>query len=383
MAYFKNIGTKNKPNWIVEASFGTGKNGKRLRIKKTGFKTQKEVENYYNEYASNVNKGNLKVEAKDIKFSDFITQWFEDHKSKTISINTRTNYKSRIDTHIIPYLGRYKLTEIDTMMVQNFYNNLISEGLKASSVKKIIETLNNCFKYAAKMRLIAYIPTDIEKIPVEKPKIEYWTQEQVDFFLSKIKDTYLYTPILIEVLTGLRIGELCGLRWSDINLEKGFITVNQQIIFDRIAKTLTPTPILKTNTSSRIISIPQLLVDHLKAVKEEIKPSPNNLVITNRYGLICNPRNLSMNFTKAISKYSKSIDKIENPKGYMQLPQITFHGLRHTHATLLIFAGENIKVVSERLGHKDIATTLNTYTHVMQESREKTATLLDEMFKKI
>ena len=148
MAYFKNIGTKNKPNWIVEASFGTGKDGKRLRVKKTGFRTQKEAEAYLNEYANNVNKGNIKIEARNIIFGEFIDQWFNEHKSKTLSINTKTNYSSRIYNHIIPRLGRYKLTEIDTLLIQNFYNSLIEEGLKPSSVKKIIETLSNCFKYA-------------------------------------------------------------------------------------------------------------------------------------------------------------------------------------------------------------------------------------------
>lgn len=92
-----------------------------------------------------------------------------------------------------------------------------------------------------------------------------------------------------------------------------------------------------------------------------------------------------MNFAREVSKYKKSLDDIKNelgydPENYMQLPQITFHGLRHTHATLLILNGENVKVVSERLGHKDIATTLQTYTHVMDDMKENTASLLDKMF---
>ncbi|QAA30329.1 site-specific integrase [Clostridium manihotivorum] len=387
MAYFKNKGTKNKPNWIVEGSFGTGKDGKRLRIKKTGFRTQKEAEAYFNEYANSVNKGTIKVEAKNIVFSDFINQWFDEHKSRTLSINTRTNYKSRIETHILPYLGRYKLTEIDTMIVQNFYNHLVDEGLKPSSVKKIIEIINNCFKYAIKMRLIAISPTDIEKLPVTKPSIEYWSKEQVDFFLNQIEGTSLYTPIFIDILTGLRIAELCGLRWRNINLEKGEIEVSGQIVFDRINKVLIPTDILKTDTSYRIITIPRILVEHLRAIKDEYTPKESDFVIQNRYGLIYNPRNLSMNFTRAVSHYKESIEDITKRKGqapinYMQLPQITFHGLRHTHATLLLLNNENIKVISERLGHKDIATTLNTYTHIMKEFKERTASLLDEMFKK-
>lgn len=385
MAYLKNIGTKNKPNWIVEASFGTGKDGKRLRVKKTGFRTQKEAEAYLNEYANNVNKGNIKIEARNINFGEFIEQWFNDHKSKTLSINTKTNYSSRIYTHILPRLGRYKLTEIDNLTIQSFYNTLIEEGLKPSTVKKIIETLSNCFKYAKKMKLITSIPTDIEKMPLDKPKIEYWNKGQLDFFLNSIKNTSLYTPILIDVLTGLRIAELCGLRWKDINFDNRSIEVNCQIIFDRLNNALVPTEVLKTDKSHRIIKIPNILVDHLKAVKEDIKPNDNNFIITNRYGLIFNPRNLSMNFTREVSKYKKSLDELEKelgytPKDYMQLQQITFHGLRHTHATLLILNGENVKVVSERLGHKDISTTLNTYTHVMEDMKENTASLLDKMF---
>ena len=385
MAYFKNIGTKNKPNWVVEASFGTGKDGKRLRVKKTGFRTQKEAESYLNEYANNVNKGNIKIEARNINFGEFIEQWFLEHKSKTLSINTSTNYRSRIYTHIIPNLGKYKLTEIDTLTIQNFYNNLIAEGLKPSSVKKIIEILNNCFKYAIRMRLISIRPTDIEKMPLDKPKIEYWNKSQLDFFLNSIKDTSLYTPILITSLTGLRIAELCGLRWKDIDFKNNTLEVSYQVIFDRINRVVIPTSILKTHKSHRIIKIPNILVDHLKAIREEIRPLENNFIITNRYGLIFNPRNLSMNFAREVSKYKKSFDELKEEQGsvpdnYMQLPQITFHGLRHTHATLLILNGENVKVVSERLGHKDISTTLNTYTHVMEDMKENTAILLDKMF---
>ena len=91
-----------------------------------------------------------------------------------------------------------------------------------------------------------------------------------------------------------------------------------------------------------------------------------------------------MNFTSAISKYKNPFKDLKNLQrkidNYMQLPQITFHGLRHTHATLLIFKGENIKVVSERLGHKSITETLDTYTHIMEDMKNNTADLLDDLF---
>ena len=88
-----------------------------------------------------------------------------------------------------------------------------------------------------------------------------------------------------------------------------------------------------------------------------------------------------MNFTKKVAKFADSKDNHKNDKNYMQLKQISFHGLRHTHATLLIANGENVKVVSERLGHTDIRMTLNTYTHVLDSMKNNTANLLDNMFK--
>ena len=93
-----------------------------------------------------------------------------------------------------------------------------------------------------------------------------------------------------------------------------------------------------------------------------------------------NPKALSTNFSKKISLFSKPIDQVEEKENYMQLPKITFHGLRHTHATMLIANGENVKVVSERLGHSDIRMTLNTYTHIVDDMNKNTAQLLDNMF---
>lgn len=365
MASYKQLG---KNNWKVTVSLGFDINGKRQRIVKQGFKTKKAAEVFVTETLSQKNMGYIPPINNNIIFKDFILKWFNEYKVNNISINTRTNYLSRINTHIIPGLGSYKLTDITNIVIQDFYNSLINKGLKASSVKKIMETLNSCFKYAKTNKLIYVLPTDIEKVKAEKPKIEYWSKEEIDFFLDKIKDEYLYLPIFLEVLTGLRIGELCGLRWNDINLNDGYINVRNQVIYDRDNKILLLSEILKTSTSNRKISIPKILIAYLQSIKCEIKPNSSDFVIKNRDGFMCNPRNLSMNFTKNISKYKDD------------LHQISFHGLRHTHATLLIKNGENIKVVSQRLGHKDITVTLNTYTHIMDDMIKDTATLLDSIF---
>ncbi|AVK48923.1 recombinase XerD [Clostridium sp. MF28] len=217
-----------------------------------------------------------------------------------------------------------------------------------------METVNGVLKYAQKSKLIYNLPTDIEKQPMNKPKVEFWTKEEIDFYLDKIHDSYLYTPILIEIFTGLRVGELCGIRWYDIDFEDRYLTVNNQVIYDRELKILVFSEILKTDTSHRKITLPKILTDYLKSIKCDALDT--DFLVLDREGSMCDPRNLSMNFTKSIHKYRKSIDDLKRE-------------------------GENIKVVSERLGHKSISETLDTYTHVMDDMRDNTAALLDNIFK--
>lgn len=383
MASYKQL---SKYNWKVQVSLGY-KDGKKQLAIKQGFKSKKNAEKWAADVLNKKNKGYIIPSTNTTLFKDFITKWFDEYKVNTLGINTKNNYLSRINYHIIPELGNYKLTEITNLVLQDFYNSLINEKkLSPASAKKIMEILNGCFKYAKKNKLIYTLPTDIEKIKLEKPRIDYWTKEEVNYFLNEIKGSYLHMPVFIAVLTGLRVAELCALKWSDINLKKGYITVNNQVIQDKSSKKLLLTSILKTSTSYRSITIPNILIDQLIALKDKEKPLKNDFVIKDRKGAMCNPRNVSMEFTKKVSKYKKSIEEVQEinkeNKNYMQLKQITFHGLRHTHATLLISAGENIKVVSERLGHTNVVITLNTYAHIMELNRKNTAELLNTIFTK-
>jgi integrase len=374
MASYKQI---KKGNWQVTVSLGYDENGKKKRIKKQGFKTKKDAEVFVTETLDKKNKGFVAPTENNILFKDFINDWFNDYKVKTLSITTRDNYISRINTHIIPALGDIRLNKITNMIIQKFYNNLIHEGLKPSSAKKIMEILNNCFTYARKNKLIYEVPTDIEKMKIDKPKIVYWQKEHIDYFLNYAKNQYIYAPVFIDLLTGLRIAELCGLRWIDIDFETKIMKVRNQVIQDKKTKELIFSKILKTDTSYRDITMPDILINFLRGLKGTALKT--DFVLLSRENRMCNPRNVSMDFSKNVLKFKEDKnDKIEN---YMQLPQITFHGLRHTHATLLISNGENIKVVSDRLGHKDITTTLNTYTHVIEDMKNNTANLLDSIFK--
>lgn len=290
-------------------------------------------------------------------------------------MNTRTAYESRINNYIIPYLGQVQLGQLNTASVQQFYNELLKQDLKPNSIKKIIEVLRGCYKYAKKINLVNYVPTDIETVKEEKTKALVLDEEQLKFCLSQTKDTWIYMPTLLASLTGLRIGELCGLRWSNIDLDDGIIYVKEQVQIDKTNNLLVHTSILKTNTSCRNISIPKNLIDLLKDHKST-QLDCNDFIILDTHNKMCNPRNVSMCFSHAVTRVMKSYTYAYNKT----LPKISFHGLRHTHATILLLKGENVKVISERLGHASVKITLDNYSHVLPSMRKSTANLLDNMF---
>lgn len=378
----------NKRNGSYQVIIELGRDertGRRLRYTKDGFKTKKEANTFAiakeNELLSNIAPNNNKALLKD-----FITDWYENHISKTnLALNTIANYKARIDTHIIPYLGNMQLSKIQVINVQNFYYDMVNnKNLKPNSAKRVILVLSNALTYAMKMKLLNTVPCDIEYFKeIKERKLQYWTEEQLLYFLNESKSKYLYFPVLLAAFTGMRIGELCGLRFKNTILEKRIICVKEQTINDKINKTLLHTDILKTSKSSRHISIPEFLIDEIKEHSSATKDT--DFIILDRSYNMCNPRNLSMDFSKKIKKYSRSVDEIlesgeKVPENYMQLPQITFHDLRHTHSTILLKHGENIKVISERLGHESITITLDIYSHVLPSMEEHTALLLDNIF---
>ena len=179
-----------------------------------------------------------------------------------------------------------------------------------------METLSGCFKYAKKLKLISYIPTDIDKIRQDNEKIIVWDDIQLKFFLNQIKNNNLYIPALVISLTGLRIGEMCGLRWDNVSLEEGVIHIREQVIIDKKNHKLIHSKILKTDTAFRDVSIPQALCNILTQHKSE-QPQINEegFVILDRDNNMCNPRNVSMDFTKKVAKYKDTLeDKISNSK---------------------------------------------------------------------
>ncbi|MDP7977748.1 site-specific integrase [Bacillus multifaciens] len=201
-----------------------------------------------------------------------------------------------------------------------------------------------------------------------------WDLEQINHFLKeskKIKNaTRFQISFLIAIFTGMRLGEILGLRWKDIDMTNNLIYVKQ---------TLTETRELKygakNRSSIRTIHFPNILLEELKSHRQFIDHEKSkvgneytdlDLVLPSKYGKPLDQRNIRRAFHHLTEK--------------LGLPKIRFHDLRHTHPTLLIQQNVNVKLISERLGHSDIGTTLNTYSHVLPDIQRSVAEKLDKVF---
>lgn len=366
---------------------GRDKKGKNVREYKT-FKTKKEAERWAAEQLIS-NDRMVSLDDSRMKLKDFMNKWYKDVASKK-SINTAYNSKSRMDHHIIPDIGQYPLNKLTPLLIQDFYNGLDDKGLAASSKKKIMETLSNALRYALKLRLIPYLPTDIEKESVTRGKVIYWTVEEFSLFLDYVKDISLYIPVYIMGMTGIRPAELMALQWKKIDLDNRLMEITSQIIQDKESKKLVFTDILKTDSSFRTITIPKSLIEDLRSYKATTKHNrPNNFVVPTREGSMSSPSTLRTMFNKYLNKLRKEQEKDLIKEGFssdevedMIITKMPLYNLRHTHATMLLNNNENIKVISERLGHRSIKTTMDIYAQVMPRSKSKTADLLDELMKK-
>jgi integrase len=204
-------------------------------------------------------------------------------------------------------------------------------------------------------------------------EISVWTLDQVNFFLREARHVTRVTRCLIGfqlgLLAGLRQGEILGLRWKDIDFEKGIIYIRQIVTQSGEIKAGA-----KNNTSIRSITIPNNLLNelklHRKLIEREksncnIKYRENDLILPTRHCAPMIPRNFRKEFYKLTD--------------HLNLPRIRFHDTRHTHATLLIQQNVNVKLIADRLGHVNIQTTLNTYSHVLPDMQRSVSNKIDEI----
>ncbi|GAE36498.1 site-specific integrase [Halalkalibacter akibai] len=369
--------TKNKKTgkWDIAIDIGNDPStGKRKQKRKRGFSTKKEAEIALTRLNGDLIEGTY-IDPSKKKLNEFMEEWFETRRMQ-VSRRTLINQLSLFNHHIKPHIGFSRLNEINPSVIQKLITTLVKNAnLQPSSISKIIAILKVALEKAVKLQLIKVNPVTNVDLPREnKTEMIVWDKSQVDTFLSNSKKFRHYTACLIAVYTGMRKGEILGLRWKDLDLEKKVIYIRQTLESDGKAfkaGAKNTSSVRTIHISNQLIS--QLKVHRKKLTEERLKNgTPYNdldLVICTKYGNPIDPPTLSRRF----KEQAKVIG----------LPVIRFHDLRHTHATLLIEQNVNVKIISERLGHSSIQMTLDRYSHVLPSMQQDVAKQLDNLFKSL
>lgn len=290
-------------------------------------------------------------------------------KKAQLRASTHSSYQRNIDLHVIPALGDVVLRRLRPEDLDSFYACLLAEGrkngerrgLSPKTVRYIHLILRKALADASRKgavpRNVALLADPPKLSAVPRREIRTWSAEELHTFLETSRDNRFHAAWFVAAHTGLRRGELLGLRWRDVDLAGGRLSVRQALVSVAYETQVSD---VKTGTGRRIVDLDEPVVSELRSWKrrqaeEHLRLGPgyvdSGLVFTRADGAWLQPDNFSQAFERFVSRSG--------------LPRIRFHDLRHTHASLLLQAGVPVKVVSERLGHSTPAFTMTVYQHVM------------------
>lgn len=286
-------------------------------------------------------------------FEYWLLGWL-DYKHAIVKNSTYMKYRNSINKHIIPKLGSFDIKILDNNIVRRFINQKLSAekcSLSPKSVRELVNIIKNTLAYAENYGFQSKCKCELLIVRNSFKPIRVLNKNEEKALLNTLEsDINIFKlGILISLLTGVRIGELCALRWEDIDFKECLITVNRTMQRVQVEGKDNKTEIIittpKTNASIRQIPIPKMLVDYIIGFKS----SNDQYILTNKNGNYIEPRVMQYKFKK-----------------YIQIAGISdanFHALRHTFATRCIEAGVDVKVLSEVLGHSNVNITLDRYVH--------------------
>ena len=387
------IEKRGKNSYRLTVSEGFDLNGKPMIHRKTVHGTKKDAEVELAKFVTEVQNG-LIIDGKSLKFSEFTEIWKRDYGSKELAPSTYKRYCRMLETRLLPYFGHfyinkikptdimkfYDLLEKDTQLVRKKGNNG-SKTKKPLSGKTILEhhrLLRAMLHKAVYWQLIVANPAERVQPPkARKPKRKSYDDEQTKILLENLEllsseDTKYKVAIILTVFTGVRLGELMGLEWQDVDFKNGIISINRSSQYLADMGVFTKVP--KTESSIREIAIPEFIISLLEEYKlwyEEQKSIYGELwmnsdrLFVQADGKPMHPSTISKWFVKYV--------------GQIGLPVINFHGLRHTNASLLVAQNIDIAVISARLGHAQISTTLDFYVHPLLSHNRKAGYALENL----
>jgi len=372
-------------SYIFEA--GKSADGKRKVIEKGGFATKSEAYKAGVAAYTDFLHGNIGITSESITLKDFMTNWLENVVAVNVKVTTVQIYQSRLHNRIFPHLGEIKLQELTPAMLDKWIRNLQQAGLSHNTISALHMLIQNALNYAVyPAQLISSNPAAYIKIPKNAPrniiKRHIISRERFNALLEKYPfGTPFYIPLLLLYHTGMRIGEVLGLSWQDIDFIAKKINLRQQIRY--LSKRGYFFTTLKTESSKRYILIDDYLLGELKRWQNQ--QAANEKQFGGAYVYIYRePDGHIQRQSRALPApagekvslvcirndgrlvLSETLTKILHDEG------LNAHSFRHTHATQLIENGAAPKGVAGRLGHVDATITQNLYTHNTQKLQEET-----------
>ena len=351
--------------WVAQITIETG------RQKSKYFHSQKDARDWLKLTQTQIDNG-LNLSTANVDLATFLNKWFDTHKL-SIRPKTAINYRGMLDNHIIPALGKMKLKDIRPDHIQGFYTAKMKSGTSKAVIGIIHAVLHLTFEQAMKWGLIGRNPIDAVTKPRSKSKeIKTLDENQARTFLSFSVDSRYETLFWMAITTGLRQGELLGLKWSDLDWRNKQIQVQRQV--QRIPSEGLGFSEPKSKSGKRIIVLSDEMINKLRQhldIQDTARSfagdrwKENDLIFPTSVGTLTDSHYLFKMFKEVLKKAG--------------LPNIRFHDLRHTAATLMLRQGVHPKIAQERLGHSNITMTLNTYSHVLPSMQEEMANKLDEL----
>lgn len=388
---------KKGDTWFYR--FAVKENGKWHSIERKGGKTKKEAEfalrNAINEYEG---KGSYQG-VSEISFADYIDFWFKQYVEQQLKYNTQVDYRQYIDNHIKPYFKNYKLKAITPLLLTKFLNKK-KKVLAKTTLTNIYGVLNKSFKMAVfPYKYLKENPMSYVEMPKYNSsatvKVDVISPEDYKKILQRFpKTSHFYLPLQIAYYTGMRSSEVLGLTWDCIDFNSKTINVHRTMLCKYEHKRLFICwETTKTKSSVRTITFGDTLYNILK--KAQLTQKQNMLAYGKYYTYYTDTEDNIVEETNSKSHSTvnyvcrRENGQVLTPSCLKYLSRVInnelnisfhFHALRHTHATLLIEGGANLKAVQERLGHSKLATTMDTYTHVTENLEKSTVDIFENNY---
>jgi integrase len=374
----------------------TGYDPENNQVKKQYFyaKSKKELADKMRAVQGQVSTGAYQEPSK-LRVADWFNLWINEYQKQSLRPTTWESYKMQLDKHILPAIGHLHLTQLQTYHLQTLYNDKQKDGarldgkpgpLSPRSVRYIHMICHAALEQAKKEGKLLINPADAVKLPHDPRKeIKFLDTDQVKTFLSAARETKHFAAYFMALNTGLRRGELLGLRWKDVDLKEGSITVNQGLVRTKEGLSFQEP---KTRLSNRTIGISKEVVNELKfhrrrqmADQERIPAAlyeDHGLVFCSEDGRPMCPRGFTRHFERIFDRINRDIERkgeeLEWPAEVTEaakIKKVPFHALRHTFATLCLQQGTDARTIQEALGHHKASFTLDVYSGVTKQMKQE------------